>query len=43
MFNKVAGTVKSNPPINKQVGLLTSIAGLGDKTAWAFLTYIEDV
>jgi len=40
---KIAGIVKGNPQLNEQVELLTSIAGLGDKTAWAILAYVGDV
>ncbi len=40
---EIAKIVKRNESLNKQVELLTSIAGLGDKTAWAILAYIGDV
>jgi len=36
----IADIVKCNPQLNEQVGLLTSIAGFGDKTAWAILAYV---
>lgn len=35
--------VKQNEQLNNQVKLLTSIDGVGDKTAWAILAYIGDV
>ena len=41
--NKIADIVKHNRQLNEQVELLTSISGLGDKTAWAILAYIGDV
>lgn len=41
--NKIAEIVKHNRQLNEQVKLLTSISGLGDKTAWAILAYIGDV
>lgn len=40
---EIAKIVKHNESLNKQVELLTSIAGLGDKTAWVILAYIGDV
>lgn len=40
---KIADIVKRNPQLNEQVALLTSISGLGDKTAWAILAYVGDV
>jgi transposase len=36
-------TVKQNSQLNSQVELLTSIDGIGDKTAWAILAYIGDI
>ena len=41
--NKIADIVKHTPQLNEQVELLTSIVGLGDKTAWAILAYVGDV
>ncbi len=41
--NKIAVIVKYNSQLNKQVELLTSITGLGNKTAWAILAYVGDV
>ena len=40
---KIAGIVKRNNLLNEQVQLLTSIKGMGDKTAWAILAYMGDV
>ena len=40
---KIAKVVQQNEVVNSQVGLLTSIAGIGHKTAWAILAYISDV
>lgn len=40
---KIACIVKGNEQLNQQVQLLTSIVGLGDKTAWAILAYIGDI
>jgi len=40
---KIADIVKLNPALHQQVQLLTSIRGLGDKTAWAILAYLGDV
>ena len=40
---KIAGIVKHNNLLNEQVQLLTSIKGMGDKTAWAILAYMGDV
>ncbi len=39
----IADIVKRNPQLNEQVELITSIAGLGNKTAWAILAYVGDV
>jgi transposase len=35
--------VKKDDDLNKQVELLTSIKGIGNKTAWAILAYLGDV
>ena len=40
---EIAKIVKQNDSLNTQVHLLTSIIGLGDKTAWSILAYIGDV
>jgi transposase len=39
----LAEIVKQNERLNSQVELLTSIDGVGDKTAWAILAYIGDI
>jgi transposase len=39
----LAEIVKQNEQLNSQVELLTSIDGIGDKTAWAILAYIGDI
>jgi len=41
--NKITDIVNSNPQLNEQVQLITSIKGMGDKTAWAILAYLGDV
>ena len=40
---KIADIVKHNSQLDEQVQLITSIKGMGDKTAWAILAYIGDV
>ena len=39
----LATIVKNNKQLNSQVKLLTSIDGVGDKTAWSILAYIGDI
>ena len=39
----LASIVQQNEQLKSQVGLLTSIDGVGDKTAWAILAYIGDI
>ena len=39
----LAKIVKQDPQLNSQVKLLTSVDGIGDKTAWAILAYIGDI
>lgn len=41
--NELTGIVKENTQLKAQVELLSSIDGVGDKTAWAILAYIGDV
>jgi transposase len=40
---KISSLVKNNANINSQVKLLTSIVGIGEKTAWSILAYIGDI
>ena len=40
---KITAIVNGNPQLHEQVKLLTSIKGMGDKTAWAILAYMGDV
>lgn len=40
---KIADIVQRNESIRQQVKLLTSIVGIGEKTAWSILAYIGDV
>jgi len=35
--------IKNEPELNKQVTLLLTIQGIGDKTAWAILAYLGDI
>lgn len=35
--------IKANESLNEQVKLLTSIKGIGDRTAWSILAYIGDI
>jgi transposase len=39
----IADIVSQNESLNKKVKLLTSINGVGDKTAWAILAYLGDI
>ncbi len=41
--NELTDIVKDNEQLKAQVELLTSIDGIGDKTAWAILAYIGDI
>jgi transposase len=41
--HKITDIVNSNRQLNEQVQLLTSIKGIGHKTAWAILAYMGDV
>lgn len=41
--NELTDIIKENVQLNSQVELLTSIDGVGDKTAWAILAYIGDI
>ena len=40
---KIVGIVKNNETIRQQVKLLTSIVGIGEKTAWSILAYVGDI
>lgn len=40
---KIKTLVKNNKEIQKQVKLLTSVIGIGEKTAWSLLAYIGDI
>jgi len=39
----IADIVSNNEQLNQQVALLTSINGIGDRTAWSILAYIGDI
>jgi transposase len=41
--DKLTAIVKQNEQLNSHVELLTSIDGIGAKTAWAILAYIGDI
>lgn len=43
MRKKISNPVKNNEYINNQVKLLTSIVGIGKKTAWSILTHVDDI
>lgn len=40
---EIKSIVKQDGQLQKQVNLLTSIAGIGEKTAWSILAYIGDI
>ena len=40
---EIKSVVKQNNELEKQVELLVSINGIGDKTAWAILAYLGDI
>jgi len=40
---QLTGIVQQNSSLSSQVQLLTSINGIGDKTAWSILAYIGDI
>ncbi len=39
----IADIVNNNPNLRQQVNLLTSISGIGERTAWSILAYIGDI
>ncbi len=41
--NTITDLVKNNESLRKQVELLTSIKGIGERTAWSILAYIGDI
>jgi len=41
--SNIKSLIKDNKSLDRQVKLLKSINGIGDKTAWAFLAYVGDV
>ena len=40
---RITNLVKENPSLHHQVELLTSIKGIGERTAWSILAYIGDI
>ena len=41
--NTITDLVKNNESLRKQVELLTSIKGIGERTAWSILAYIGEI
>ena len=39
----IAGIVKNNENLSQQVELITSIKGMGERTAWSVIAYIGDI